>query len=157
MVHWPKTVIGRKRWSLSQKSELNVLIRSKPCIALWDTGSMVCLVNASWLEQELPNKKILRLSEVSERITNGISLKTANNSEIVLNGVVVLEFALPNYAKYVFSLHLKNCPTQFLDIIWYSIWSRKETCLQVYCHLSVQSLSNLICYWFHLSHAQSLW
>jgi len=41
---------------------------------------------------------ILSLIEVSERITNVISLKVANNSEIVLKGVAMLDFTLPNSA-----------------------------------------------------------
>jgi len=81
-----------------EKPPLNFLVSPKHCTGLWDTGSMVCLVNANWLKRELPNYDILCLSEVSERITNVISLKVANNSEIVLKGVAMLDFTLPNSA-----------------------------------------------------------
>ena len=75
------------------KPLLNFRMNSKPCVGLWDTGSMVCLVNANWLKRELPDVDILGLHEVSQGVKH-ISLTAANGGEIVLKGVAMLNFSL---------------------------------------------------------------
>ena len=62
---------------------------------LWDTGSMICLVDLKWVKTHFPGKDILTVSEFLEREgVEDLKLRAANATEIELDGVVVLEFSV---------------------------------------------------------------
>ena len=67
---------------------------------LWDTGSMVCLINKEKLFEKLPSTEIFNIGDVLDGMTRKIALKAANNSEISLVGVAMLKFSLPNSSNY---------------------------------------------------------
>ena len=62
---------------------------------LWDTGSMICLVDRKWVDKHFPGKAIDTVSEFLEREgVKDLKLKAANTTEIKLDGVVVVQFSL---------------------------------------------------------------
>ena len=62
---------------------------------LWDTGSMICLVDRRWVDKHFPGKRIQSVSEFLEREgVKDLKLRAANATEIKLDGVVVVEFSL---------------------------------------------------------------
>ena len=83
------------------KKKLIRLVGEKPVVScnqgakkvniLWDTGSMVSLLDRTWLAQNFPNAEILSISEF---LDEKLELKAANSTSIALDGVVVLDFSL---------------------------------------------------------------
>ena len=62
---------------------------------LWDTGSMICLVDRRWVNKHFPGKRIQSVSEFLEREgVKDLKLRAANATEIKLDGVVVVEFSI---------------------------------------------------------------
>ena len=87
-----------------QKRKLVKLIGEKPLIqfsldgsqftGLWDTGSMVSLFNRDWLTLHFPSHTV---NSVSDFIgDSGVTLRAANNTVVDIEGVVLLNFNLPN-------------------------------------------------------------
>ena len=67
---------------------------------LWDTGSMICLVDRKWVDEHFPDKEISTVSEFLEREgVKDLKLKAANATEIRLDGVVVVQFSLGKGGK----------------------------------------------------------
>ena len=58
---------------------------------LWDTGSMVTLVDRRWVRRYCPNEELL---PVSMFMDEKLKLKAANASEIKFDGVLLLNFGL---------------------------------------------------------------
>ena len=58
---------------------------------LWDTGSMVSLVDRKWLATNFPDAIVHPISDFMEE---GLSVRAANSTSIELDGVVVLELTL---------------------------------------------------------------
>ena len=87
------------------RKKFTKLIGSRPIIkhqlnnrifeSLWDTGSMISLVNEEWVLKEFKN---IESQPIETFISNGadISLKAANNTDVSIEGVVTLDFSLPN-------------------------------------------------------------
>ena len=81
---------------LGGKPLIKFYVNSRVYEGLWNTGSMVCLLSKEWLEREFPKQTIIPLENFME---NGdqLSLRSANNSEMHLKGVVVLSVSLPTH------------------------------------------------------------
>ena len=77
---------------VGKRAVVNCLLGTKEVKALWDTGAMVCMIDKAWLEQNLPQEKVLAISEFLEG--DELHLVTANNSIMSVEGVVVLDFSL---------------------------------------------------------------
>ena len=83
------------------KKKLMSLVGEKPVVTcnlgekkadvLWDTGSMVSLVDRKWLAKNFPDTEIVSVSEFLEE---KLELRAANSTSIELDGVVVLDFSL---------------------------------------------------------------
>ena len=58
---------------------------------LWDTGSMVTLVDRRWVRRYFPDAELL---PVSMFLNQELSLKATNSSEIKFDGVLLLDFGL---------------------------------------------------------------
>ena len=85
----------------NQQIKLVKLVRHKPMInfilidknfeGLWDTGSMISPLNLDWLKTEVNDIQINSVEEfVGDKSPNS-SLKTANNTEIKIIGIVTFE------------------------------------------------------------------
>ena len=62
---------------------------------LWDTGSMVCLVSREWVNSEFPKQEILPMRDLITADCD-LTLRTANNSELALEGVMIVNVSLPD-------------------------------------------------------------
>ena len=102
------TITDSEILSKKYRSQLVRLIGEKPVIeryvnnktykGLWDTGSMVSVINKHWLKSNFPDEKFF-LSE--EFLGNPLGLKTANNTKLNIEGVAVLDFSLKLRSKKV--------------------------------------------------------
>ena len=77
---------------VGEKPLLKCALDGVSCTALWDTGSMVCLVSLSWFRSHFPDGKILDVSEFLEG--DSLHLCAANNTDLEVEGVAVMEFGI---------------------------------------------------------------
>ena len=92
----------------SRKKILN-LIGEKPLIkcflenlmvdALWDTGSMISLVDKQWVDENFPNSKILSVESFLDKHT--LEVKAANSTVIPFEGVILLRFSLDKSSGFI--------------------------------------------------------
>lgn len=81
---------------VGEKPMLNFSIQGKNFQGLYDTGSMVSLISFDWLKTEFPEAQIYPVDEFCSENNVAVSLRAANNTEFVLEGVVMLNFSLPS-------------------------------------------------------------
>lgn len=77
---------------VGEKPILNCLLDGKSHNVLWDTGSMVSLVDEAWLRVNFPDVSILSIHEFLEG--DNLQLCAANNTNVSVEGVAVIEFGL---------------------------------------------------------------
>ena len=70
---------------------IQCLLDGKACQLLWDTGSMISMVDRDWLEQNCPDKEI---HPITSFIEEGLKLVAANSTEILYEGVVLMELSM---------------------------------------------------------------
>ena len=80
---------------IGDKPLLNCKLNGVETCVLWDTGSMISVVDAVWMENKVPEAEI---QPISDFLGNEEFFKftAANNSEVVMIGVVMLEFEFGN-------------------------------------------------------------
>ena len=76
---------------VGEKPVVKCKLGDKEADVLWDTGSMVSLVDRKWLAKNFPDAEIISVSEFLEE---KLELRAANSTSIALDGVVVLDFSL---------------------------------------------------------------
>ena len=84
---------------VGEKPMLTVSVDGVAVEMLWDTGSMVCLMNEKYAKEKFPSKKILSVSEFLKG--DQLNLCTANNSRIEVEGVIVLKTRFGNSTVHV--------------------------------------------------------
>ena len=99
---------------------INFTLDGKPCSGLWDTGSMVCLIDKSWLSINFPDAVLMPLSNFTSKDSN-LQLKAANNIEMCLEGVVVFEFSLGKSAHKVLVPFLVTSDNVSSPVIGYNL------------------------------------
>ena len=77
---------------VGQKPMLQCNLGGKSIEGLWDTGSMITLVDRLWLQENLPDEVIVPVMQFLEG--EHLTIRAANKSEIPFDGVVVLRFSL---------------------------------------------------------------
>ena len=60
---------------------------------LWDTGSMVSLVNLDWVKTEFND---IQIDSIESFVGDKSPLKTANNTEMKIIGTLTFGFSIPN-------------------------------------------------------------
>ena len=95
------TVTGSEILPKRYRSQLVRLIGEKPIIVgyinnkmykgLWDTVSVVSVINKHWLKSNFPNEKNFSSEEFLGTL---LDLKTTNNTKLNIEGVAVLDFLL---------------------------------------------------------------
>ena len=95
------TVTDSEILSKKYHSQLVRLIGEKPIIegyinnktynGLWDTGSMVSVINKHWLKSNFSNEKSFSSEEF---LRDPLDLKTSNNAKPNIEDVAVLDFSL---------------------------------------------------------------
>ena len=77
---------------VGDKPMLSCSLGGKPCEVLWDTGSMVSLVDRRWAKEHFPDRKIYSISEFME--DSELNIRAANSTAIQFDGVMLLEFSV---------------------------------------------------------------
>ena len=77
---------------VGNKPKIKCRLDGKSVNMLWDTGSMVSLVDKQWVNQNFADKEILPVSDFLER--EDLKLCAANNSIIEFEGVILVNFGL---------------------------------------------------------------
>ena len=93
-VRQPQVDDGTRRKVLKlvgNKPKIRCFLDDKEDEMLWDTGSMVSIVDRSWVKKRFPKKLIL---PVSMFLDEQLRLRAANSSEIKFDGVLLLDFGL---------------------------------------------------------------
>ena len=78
---------------VGEKPLVNVCLDGTPAKGLWDTGSMIAMMGKKFKDEHFPDKK---LHTVSEFLGEKLSISAANNSEIPIEGVVVVDCTINN-------------------------------------------------------------
>ena len=73
-------------------------INNKTYKGLWDTGSMVSVINEHWLKSNFSNDNIFPSEEFPG---TPLDLRTANNTKLNVEGVAVLDFSLKRASEKV--------------------------------------------------------
>ena len=76
---------------VGEKPMLQCYYGGKAVKVLWDTGSMVSMVDRQWLDEHFPGVKI---HTVEDFIGRRLHLQAANATTIKFDGVVILDFSL---------------------------------------------------------------
>ena len=71
---------------------LHCQLNGKSVEVLWDTGSMVTLVDRRWIKENFPEAKVYSVGEFLE--DKELNLKAANSTQIRFDGVAILELVL---------------------------------------------------------------
>ena len=78
---------------VGEKPMIKFLVENMMFSGLWDTGSMVCLFSHKWLKEKLPKQEIISISDFTG--DRDLKLRAANNSELALEGVAIVNITLP--------------------------------------------------------------
>ena len=79
---------------IGEKPMLKCCLDGRKVEVLWDTGSMISLMDLKWVQKYFPEKKILPVKEFLK--SDDLQVRAANSTVIPFEGVVLLEFCLPN-------------------------------------------------------------
>ena len=93
-VHQEKVPFKAKRKMIKlvgEKPLLKCMLDEKKFEVLWDTGSMISMVDREWVRKNFPNKKIYSVSEFLEE---DLCVRAANSTEIAYDGVILMNFSL---------------------------------------------------------------
>ena len=86
---------GKTRMKLmklvGEKPILNCCLGGKEFQMLWDTGSMISMVDKKWVKNNFPEATI---HSVTDFLDDELCVRAANSTEICFDGVVVLKFSL---------------------------------------------------------------
>ena len=84
---------------IGEKPLLKCKLDGKDAEVLWDTGSMVSLVDTEWIKKHFPGKKLHSIEEFLQNQT--LQIRAANSSEISFEGVLLFDFSLQCDSKTV--------------------------------------------------------
>ena len=83
---------------VGRKPLLSCVLDGKKAEVLWDTGSMISMVDRVWLDKNFPNTEIKPITDFMEE---ELEVRAANSTTIQLDGVVVLDFSLADEGETV--------------------------------------------------------
>ena len=82
---------------VGERPLVNICLNGKVVDGLWDTGSMISLISRDFLEEQFPGVEINSLQEFMKN--ESLNLTAANNSEVKVDGVSVLNFGIEKNEK----------------------------------------------------------
>ena len=85
---------------IGEKPMLNCTLDNTDVEVLWDTGSMISLVDTKWVKKYFPNKELHSVQDFLENEV--LQIRAANSTVITFEGVLLFEFSLRNDSKVVF-------------------------------------------------------
>ena len=75
---------------------INFILNDKNFEGLWDTGSTISLVNLDWLKTEFNDIQIDSIEKFVGNKSPNLTLRTTNNTEMKIIGIVIFDFSIPN-------------------------------------------------------------
>ena len=84
---------------IGEKPMLKCRLGGKNEEVLWDTGSMISLVDTKWVKKQFPDKMLHSVDDFLENEV--LQIQAANSSEISFEGVMLSDFCLQNDSKTV--------------------------------------------------------
>ena len=79
---------------VGERPLVNIFLNNRELEGLWDTGSMISLINKDFLEDHFPGVEMYSVADFMEN--DSLKLTTANQTELCVDGVVVLNFGIEN-------------------------------------------------------------
>ena len=76
---------------VGERPLVSIFLNGKKVKGLWDTGAMVSLINRAYLQRNHPD---VAIHSISEFMGQGLALSAANNGEINIDGVAILDFGV---------------------------------------------------------------
>ena len=76
---------------VGERPMVNIFLNNSEVEGLWDTGSMISLISKDFLDEHFPGVEI---HSVADFIENNLKLTAANQTELSVDGVVVLNFGI---------------------------------------------------------------
>ena len=81
---------------IAHKPMINFTLKNKNFEGLWDTGSMISLVNLDWLKTQFNNIQIDSIEKFVGDKSPNLTLRTSNNTEMNVLAIVTFDFSIPN-------------------------------------------------------------
>ena len=81
---------------IRHKLMINFTLDDKNFEGLWDTGSMISLVNLDWLKTQFNNIQIDSIEKFVGDKSLNLTLRTSNNTEMNVLAIVTFDFSTPN-------------------------------------------------------------
>ena len=81
---------------IGQKLMINFTLDDKNFEGLWDTSSMISLVNLDWLKTQFNNIQIDSIEKFVGDKSPNLTLRTSNNTEMNVLAIVTFDFSIPN-------------------------------------------------------------
>ena len=81
---------------IGHKPMINFTLNDKNFEGLWGTGSIISLVNVDWLKTEFHDIQIDSIEKFVGDKSPNLTLRTTNNTEIKIIGIVTFHFSIPN-------------------------------------------------------------
>ena len=88
---------------IGHKPIINFTLNDRNLEGLWDTSRMISLVNLDWLKTEFSDIQIDSIEKFVGEKSPNLTLRTANNMEMKIIGIVTFQFSIPNLNKYKFN------------------------------------------------------
>ena len=84
---------------IGNKPMVSCVIDGNHCKALWDTGSMISMIDRQWVDTHVPDVEIMSIEEFAGH--GGLELKAANNTRVDIHGVVPLNFEIAGAGEII--------------------------------------------------------
>ena len=95
---------------IGHKPIINFNLNGKNFEGLWDTGSMISLLDIDFLKKEFGDIKIESVENFIGEKAPKLTLRTANHSKMDIVGVVTFDFEIPNTeSKFTVPFIVTNC------------------------------------------------
>ena len=101
---------------IGNKPFINFVLNDKKFEGLWDTDSMITLVNLDWLKTEFKDIQIDLIENFMGDKSPNLTLRIANNAEMTIIEIVTFDFNIPNLQNKFTSNNITN-PIIGFDII----------------------------------------
>ena len=101
---------------IGNKPFINFVLNDKKFEGLWDTDSMITLVNLDWLKTEFKDIQIDLIENFMGDKSPDLTLRIANNAEMTIIEIVTFDFNIPNLQNKFTSNNITN-PIIDFDII----------------------------------------
>ena len=126
---------------VGKKPVIKFWLNQRQCEGLWDTGSMISLMNKKVVEEKFPN---LKIHSVEEFLGTGLKLAAANQTELQIEGIVLMDFGVEK-SDILFQIPFIVTEEEVKEIIigYNVIENLVVNCEKVNVHQSLSTLSNM--------------